>query len=755
MHRERHRFDSTRHDRGSEYARSEARTGLPTPKTSLPSSTHPSISEESKTSEVLTDLIRLSELSTKSAVLAVKREEKEEELSQAEKLGKKFSRPHKAFQSLSENIEHRIDDATRAIQCLAQEQSKIDTAKTEIMTRLAARLQNKGSSGGSASSGVDAVSREEFVEVKRELRLTQRALEDAEEKISSLSRHTVMERDLASRDLVTKEQARKICTDGNVAIERKIASIDVDISKLRDTDARINQIDASIAEMKKSHVEQADRDKNHSLAVANLNNEFTDKLNRHEKNLEQLKSSLVETQETSLQASLKKYFEDYISKVKELQTSVENIQSELRQTASAQAERAQSRGRETSSENTRFDITELEIDNMIRGIIDSEIKIQKTVLEQSEATLLEEIASLEKRLDEHERRQLEGVALNDRVSQQQLHVDKLAKSVTWHNQAIAILQHATLQQSRQPAVPSQPLTPPTTNAELSNLNAKTEMYERKQNDLENQVKHLETFVRSQQQKFDGLTTMQLAQNMVDHLRKVYPYHPANILGRLQSLEVAQKHLELFVNQHGMKLMSLDVPTITRFITDFPSCVKQASDAKSHAALLRNLLDDYKAQLANQLQESEGRLEAKIQDGHNASTAVTTSLSLRIAETAELVKRETVFGAERWTDVKKDLEDLKSLKESMLTTQLTKSPPKNALESEVEGSQPLPENWRSRSSVMTSETSEPHSSKATTEAPPNVQELDDDDEIVNPSKRIRRSNKPSMQKRHGVSTIYKR
>ena len=760
-------FDRARRDRGSESARSAARKDLPTPKTPLPSSNHQSSSEETATPDTLQELTRLGELYTQGAVLAVKREQKEEELREQEKLSARYTRPNKAFQSLNENIKFRIDEITKDVQSLTEEQIKIDTAKAEVMTRLAAKPKNNGSASNSVSSDVDMVSREEFKELKRELRAAQRAREDIEERVSSLSRHTVMERDLESRGFVTKEQARKIFTDGNVALERKVASIDIDISKLRDNDARIQQLNASVTEMKTSQNEQADRNNAHEMAVRKLDKEITGKLDDyHEKVLRELKSSFIEEQESRMQVYLKIHLEDYVNSIRELQTSVGNIPSELRQTASAQVQPVRPGERDMSSKNTGPGIPEVEIDRIIRNIIDEEIKIHKHVLEQSEATLLEEISSLEKRTAECERRQVEEMALSERIPQLQTNVNKFMSSDHWQTQAILALQHTTFQQSRPSVVPSQPLTPPTTNMELGNLSTKIEIYERKCNELENHVKHMETFVRSQQQKFDGLSTGQLTQAMVDHLRKVYPYHPANVLGQIQNLGMAQRRFEAIIIQYGLKLNSLDIPSITRFITDFPSCMQQASDAKSHVALLRNLFDEYKAVIADQLQGSESKLEAQIKDERHAFSAMATSLGVRIDEIVETIKQETLSGAEQWIGVKKDLEELKSLKDSMLAAQNFNSAQHNTSDSDIEDNRRLIEGWRSRHhNTTTSEAAEPRSTKGTTqtseasgttkgtpEAPLNLEDLEDEDEIVNTRKRIKRSNKPSMQKRHGVSGL---
>ena len=733
------------------------------------------------------ELSQFADAVARHATLTVQKHLKDEELRRYENMNKRFARHKKAFQSVAENMDCAGDEVAKSANYLGDQQVKSNNSLIELTRNLATKLQRSELAHGPASSKADTVSREEFMELKQELRTTKTALHDAQETLSSLSRHAIMERNLDKRGFVTREQVRKIIVDGNVPLEGQVASLATDFSRHRDHDTREKkQFKDTLAELHSFQTEQSKRDNTQRAAAEELSTMVFGKLDDHVKNMEEFKSSVAKDQRSKIQGFEDDQLQHYSNTASELQRLIGTLHAEMQelkaaqaetahaqaaqaeaaqtaaaQTAAAQAEATQAKATEpqaTQAHETRpegthasvnaslSNMSESEIGSMIKVIIDQEMSVQTELQEKSEDTLFGLTGDLEKKVADVVQQQGNLNALNNQIPGLKADIDRIIDSDSWQTQAIATLQHSTLQQSRQPVIPSQPLTPPTTNLDLSNLNVKIEALDRKLLQLGTQQNQMQTFVRSQQQKFDSLTSTQLVQSMVDHMRKVYPYHPANVIGQIQNLNKCLMQLDAASKQHTLKLHTLDVPAITRFISDFPSCAQQSTDALRHVSTIQAHLEGLRNQSSSQLRDLEDRINFKFNAEQNASIAALTLIRTKMDEIVESFKKETLINAEQMAEFSKDIEYLKRLVD-LLSTKRT--PISTRYDSDTGDETPMMEE-RSRHGTTISE-----SSTSTKKRTPEISleddvPDDDDDPIIHPGKRLKRSNKPSMQKRHGVS-----
>ena len=759
-----------------EFAWSDIRADPLNPKPTVSSSIRRQSSDSLAMPSIVQELTQYADAITKNASIKIRLDLKNEEVKQQECPNRRLAKHKKEWQPIGESMDCAAGAVAKDASRLADHQAKSNMAQAEMTKKLAVKLQRAESSASLPSSNAATISEKEFLDLKKELRDTKSALLDVQETMDSIRRHAIMERDLDNRGYVDKEQIRKIKTDENVGLENKVATLLVDMSKHYDNEARERKkIETIISSLQTFQSEQSSRNTTQMAAAKALSNMVIGKLDGHAKNMEEFRSSMVADQDTKINAYLNQHLQDYKATKSDLETrfgtamaemqQLKDAQAEIVQRQTAHAEAAQAQAAQAHDQvqaacteeghasvtDLGSNISESAINAMIWEIVDKEMLKQKEDQEEHQETLLELTANLEKKVAGLEQQQVRHGTLTNEIDGLRLAVDSMIRSYNSQSQNMAVFQHPGLQRPRQP-VPSQPPTPPTTNVGLGDLNVMGEALFQRLKDLENRQIQLDirqdqtqTFVRSQQQKFDNLTSTQLAQNMVDHLSRVYPYHPANTIGQIQNLNSCQKQMDTAIRHHALKLKSLDVEPITQIISDYPTCKRLASDAFRLVNQHQGHLTTLESKFPSQLQDAEKGILAKLNDEHDNSVAALTSVHTRMDEIVESFKTETITRTEELAKVKKDIDYFRKLEELMRTKQNLVS---NPCDSDTEAETPLLEE-RSRHGTTIS-TSSASSKKRTPETSLGEDESDDEDAIIaHPNKR-RRSNKPSEQKRHGVS-----
>ena len=88
---------------------------------------------------------------------------------------------------------------------------------------------------------------------------------------------------------------------------------------------------------------------------------------------------------------------------------------------------------------------------------------------------------------------------------------------------------------------------------IANLGDEIKIITAKSTALEHEIRAIGHFVKNQQQQFDGLTTTQVTQNMVNTMARMYPPHPAHIYAQINQLAASHKAVEgivrLLSNKH--------------------------------------------------------------------------------------------------------------------------------------------------------------------------------------------------------------
>ena len=500
----------------------------------------------------------------------------DEEANHQEILKKSSARHKDVFASIQDNIDSRVDEIAKKANLLQEEETRDAQSQIHATTSLAKLLQFPGHYGGDVrlAKNTTTVSKEEFLDLKQELNDTKRTLRKTEDSLLSLKRKALTEGDLNGHDFVTKDQLQNTIRDKNVAIENKVASLIVDMSKLKGRPGQLDDLDSAISEIKEKLANLAtgfeERKKSMTQQGAQFHN-LEARLEKKSSDIEHVQEELKrcnnditelhrivgrnEIEETSLmdRVALAAY------KIEILHTSFQSLTQDVR--------RIQVDGLHRR-ESTLPPPPDQELDLKIHGIMDQAIEAVRA-----------------------ERSDVDEYILGA--------LDKVEKALEKQQETITDIQNTQSKQSQSLSLRHPPIPPVAQNEVLSD--SRVGEYDRRVSFIENCLKSLETTVKGQQQKFDSLTTTRLAQLIIYQMGQVYAYSPDNIVGQLQQLWAFQRGADAAIRNNISKLNAIDPKAIADLTLGLQAVQKQLQDVVSKADQFRTGVDDMSKNLREQIQ----------------------------------------------------------------------------------------------------------------------------------------------------------
>ncbi|KAL9629048.1 MAG: hypothetical protein Q9164_007043, partial [Protoblastenia rupestris] len=500
----------------------------------------------------------------------------DEEANHQEILKKSSARHKDVFASIQDNIDSRVDEIAKKANLLQEEETRDAQSQIHATTSLAKLLQFPGHYGGDArlAKSTTTISKEEFLDLKQELNDTKRTLRKTEDSLLSLKRQALTEGDLNGHDFVTKDQLRNTIRDKNVAIENKVASLIVDMSKSKGRPGQLDDLDSAISEIKEK--------------LANLATGF-----------EERKKSMTQqgAQFDNLEARLEKKSSDF-----------EHVQEELKRCNNDITELHRIVGRNEIEETSLMDRVALAayqneiLHTSFQSLTQDVRRIQVDGLHRRESTLPPPTdQELDLKIHGIMDQAIEAVrAERSDVDEFILGaLDKMEKALDKQQETITDIQNTQSKQSQSLSLRHPPIPPVAQNEVLSD--SRMGEYDTRVSFIENYVKSLETTVKGQQQKFDSLTTTRLAHFIIYQMGQVYAYSPDNIVGQLQQLWAFQRGADAAIRNNTSKLNAIDPKAIADLTLGLQAVQKQVQDVVSKADQFRTGVDDMRKNLGEQIQ----------------------------------------------------------------------------------------------------------------------------------------------------------
>ena len=548
----------------------ESPSAYPTPKTALLAPRN----EPSDIPALIQELTCFGNAINENTQVATKQSLVDDELTTHDLLSKRFVNHRNAFQSVSDHIDFKTNNIAERAHRLSDQKAKTSHSQVDFARLLANRLLSLTVAGGTGGLIEDSfVTKDEFQNLKRQLRDEKRAIREIEDRVSSLNRNLIRKEDLDRHEFVSKPQLLDTIKDQNVAIENKVAALVVDLSKQSSTQPQLAELSSAVSDIREKMalntsleertVELTCQRARADQLEARLGNQSSS-LEHMRHDLGQQRDSVSELRTTIIgdggdERGLTNSVQDNVEKVAILENSILTVNGELERMQAKESSRFQPVS--SPSPTNHDDLS----DRRINDNMDKTIDLLRSDQLETFKTVLDELERLEKC-----------------VKQQQHTLTEVT---------------ATQSQQSQSVVPRQPPTPPTPNYEVI-LKGKMEEYDRRFVRLEGHLRSLEMFVRTQQQKFDSLTTTQLAQSMINHMAQVYAYHPSNILGQIQDLRTSQTHADALIKQQALKLNLIDPQAIANCILGFQTVRKQTEDAVTKTDQYSKAVDDMRTKFMN-------------------------------------------------------------------------------------------------------------------------------------------------------------
>lgn len=188
-----------------------------------------------------------------------------------------------------------------------------------------------------------------------------------------------------------------------------------------------------------------------------------------------------------------------------------------------------------------------------------------------------------------------------------------------------------------------------------------------------ELKALGIFVQSQQQKFDGLTTQELTQNMIGYMQQMYPFHPGNFLHELNDHTTSLSTQSATLGDLTARLQGVDQYLANHLESRLKSLEEGVTTFEKQSQALhaghRDLKTDVLKKVDTVAKESN-RLEGAVHDAEKARVDSMTTCEENIknldTKFSERLKQAENYAMIKTLDAQNDVDALKAAFMSSIT-----------------------------------------------------------------------------------------
>ena len=562
------------------------------------------------------DLNHFGNVFAEHAGLAVKTSLANDEVKFYETQNRKFQAHTEAFPSISEYFDSKANEIEQTRTRYEEQKLKCLSGQKAAIRTLAASLHPAPVAEVSARP---SVSRGESSLLAEKLRETRRALREAEDRINQ----NITKEDLNSRGFVSHNELRSIITNENTGIEQKIADLITDMNQSRGLPASLNSLESQLNVFEGKMTAFEDNSEQRNIVIKKHEGQLTD----FEIRFETMLSSIHQVQQEREQQdrSLATVHDVVLEGSSDEQSLVIRARENADKIAALEASVEALKDQEPSSDQ----LHQASVSSSLLASTDVALKAE-SIVQQAIETLRTEGEDREKIfLGEIERLEEEIKNLRSNAQVRPIHT----------------------------VIPYQPPTPPIASNEIISM-ARMEEYEKKLGNIENHLKSVEIFVRTQQQRFDGLTTTQLTHNMINYLTQVYAYHPENIIGQLKQHREIHNRIEAGLSMYRAQLGALNIPELVGLMKDLPIMIRNissaltgAENAIARAETLGVFVRDLEKNLVGQIQDLAGNMELAKKDACERTDQQVkglASLRTELYAMADTLKQSSLASQEQLT-----------------------------------------------------------------------------------------------------------
>ncbi len=448
-----------------------------------------------KSNQLLQELSRFGTAISSTANTAVRADLSKEEADSQQWADRKFGKHKLVFLPLSESGNAIVGDSERSQERFRQQRSQTEKNQKEATLSLVSKIQSAPVPSKESDQVRDGESQEEIVSLRRNLKQTQRSLDELQEDTKHLKRNALYQRDLDDAPFITKDQLWSYVKKELVGIESKLATLTVQVDK--STSSKNSQSSAKVTTLTSS----VDEVKTQLVDIRSQMNDIGNKVNNSSNQLLDIDSKIQKRPTIEEQALIQTRLDQLTAKVQPLENNLNALgATTTTQNETARKINAAVFGHTGESGGLTSIATSLsnEIDHL-KGQLLSLRTTPKDIASQSSGL---DSAKVETLIDDsvkevrREQKDFETTLLEE--------IDRIH---TTTNQLQEEIMHFK-SQSTQGRTAGRPPTPPQTHNSPASV-THTLSRDPGMDGLSNKVRSLEAVVTFQQQKFESLSTTQV------------------------------------------------------------------------------------------------------------------------------------------------------------------------------------------------------------------------------------------------------